>query len=423
MPDPAGLPPGAELLLRILRVDHSACLQDLQSLSPTEWEELTNTAVTYRLGAQLLQRLNQIGMNMLQVPASARDRLVELTRLNVQRNLVRQLQLRDLANACEEADIPFLVMKGLWLVELSYQDISIRDSGDIDVLVRADDMPRFTRLLSGLGYALPAEIEDIREVAPSRHEFDVVHHKRKTSLDVHWAITSHHEGTVDEPSFWHRAEKYRLAGRDCLSLGVEDHLLLICFHAAFHHRFLYVGPRSLFDVAQVIKKPPWAIDWNGFVDRARSLGWERGTWLMLELVRVHVGVEPPSFVMDGLRPAGKPNPAVLIAALETMFLDQSHVQRLDTSLVKLFSEASLMKRCRWFLKRFFSPSEDVASHFQVKVADEEMLGLRFKRWWFLLRKNMPMLFELLLPNSARRAELGRSTLLHSWLNTQARETE
>ena len=423
MHDRAVLPPGADLLLRILHVEDPECLQDLQSLSTAEWEQLTNTAVEYRLGAQLLQSLNRLGIVLPQIPESARDRLVELTRTNVQRNLVRQLQLRDLGNACDEADIPFLIMKGLWLVELAYRDVSMRDSGDIDVLVRAEDMPRFTRLLSSLGYALPADIEDLREVAPSRHEFDVVHPNRRTSLDVHWAITSPHEGPVDESSFWQRAEKYRLAGRDGLSLGVEDHLLLVCFHAAVHHRFLYVGPRSLFDVAQVIEKPPRPIDWNEFVDRAKSLGWERGTWLMLELVRVYIGVQPPPLVMNGLRPTGEQDSTVLIAALEAMFLDQSHAQRFDTSLVKLFSEDSWKRRCRWFVNRFFPPPEDVASHFQMKVAHDELLGLRFKRWWFLLRKNIPMLSELLLPNSRRRAELERSILLHSWLNDEMRDTK
>ena len=423
MHDRAVLPAGADLLLRIMRGDDPACLQDLQSLSTNEWEELTLTAVEYRLGAQLLQNLNRLGVALLQIPESARDRLVALTRSNVQRNLVRQFQLRDLANACDVADIPFLIMKGLWLVELAYRDVSMRDSGDIDVLVRADDMPRFTRILSGLGYVLPAGVADIREVAPSRHEFDVVHPKRSTSLDVHWAITSSLEAPVDEPSFWLRAEQYRLAGRHCLSLGVEDHLLLICFHAAVHHRFLYVGPRALFDVAQVIENPPRTIDWNEFVDRAKSLGWERGTWLMLELVRVYIGVQPPPFVMNGLRPPGAQDPAVLIAALEAMFLDQSHVQRLDTSLVRLFSEGNWRRRCRWFVNRFFPPPEDVASHFQMKVVHDDLLGLRFKRWWFLLRKNIPMLSELLLPNSRRRAELERSMLLHSWLNDDMHDTK
>ena len=423
MHDRPVLPAGADLLLRIMRGDDPECLQELQSLSSNEWEELTLTAVEYRLGTQLLQNLNRFGVVLLQIPESARDRLVALTRSNVQRNLVRQFQLRDLANACDDADIPFLIMKGLWLVELAYRDVSMRDSGDIDVLVRADDMPRFTRILSGLGYVLPAGVEDIREVASSRHEFDVVHPKRSTSLDVHWAITSSHEAPVDEPSFWQRTEQYRLAGRDCLSLGVEDHLLLICFHAAVHHRFLYVGPRALFDVAQVIEKPPRPIDWNEFVNRAKSLGWERGTWLMLELVKVYIGVQPPPSVMNNLRPPGKQDSTVLIAALEAMFLDQSHVQRLDTSLVKLFSEGNWRRRCRWFVNRFFPPPEDVASHFQMKVADDDLLGLRFKRWWFLLRKNLPMLSELLLPNSRRRAELERSMLLHSWLNDDMRDTK
>ncbi len=151
------------------------------------------------------------------------------------------------------AGIPLLVMRGLWLVENVYRDLRARHSGDVDLLVRPEDMPRFTRLVQTLGFKVPRDIGDIREITAANHEFSLFNPATGAGFDLHWSLTHLlEEAQVDDDRFRQGSEIFTLGDQPCRSAGLEDHLLLCCFHATLHHRFKYVGPRALLDIARVI---------------------------------------------------------------------------------------------------------------------------------------------------------------------------
>jgi hypothetical protein len=186
-------------------------------------------------------------------------------------------------------------------------------------------MPRFTQLLQRQGYELAPRISDIRDIAQENSEFPLPTLDGSSRFDIHWSMTHPQmESPIDEAKIWARATPITLGGQFCQSLCLEDHVLLLCFHAAMHHRFLYVGPRALLYIAQAIKTPPRPIDWEDFVHRARDMGWDRGVWLMLDLVREHLGVQPPQSIMDALRPDNAGDTAIREAALTALFMDQQH---------------------------------------------------------------------------------------------------
>jgi hypothetical protein len=54
-------------------------------------------------------------------------------------------------DAYEAEGIPLLLKKGLWIIKKLYQNMATRLSGDIDILLKPEDMPRCTRLVQRLG--------------------------------------------------------------------------------------------------------------------------------------------------------------------------------------------------------------------------------------------------------------------------------
>lgn len=414
------LPTHTGMLLNLLHAGSAAqnCLP-MRALSPADWEVLIRAAIDYRLAYRFRQALEADVALKADVPEALWGLLDGALRQNREINIRRILQLRHLATACDAEGIPFLLMKGLWLVEVAYRDTSARGSGDIDVLVQPRDMPRFTALISRLGFTVPSGVQDLRELAPENNEFALRHRRLGTTLDIHWAMTHPgKEAPVDEASFWSRAEHYSIAGHPLACLGLEDHLLLLCFHAVIHHRCNSVGPRVLLDVAQVIAHPPRDIDWADLISRAQGLGWERAAWLMLELVRRHVGVQPPSFVMEALRSMEAPPPDVLSAAVEALFLDQFHVERFDSAMVAVLTEWNLWQFIGNVLSRLFAPREYVASYFGVKANEGISPWLIFKRWRNIFQQKFPIFLQWLRSDPALVAELQRSKLLLTWLNAE-----
>lgn len=407
----------AALLLQILHQDPARPDPGiLAGFTPEEWAELIAEASRYRLAFQLRDYLKAHPDLAERVPAAGLQGLDDTIRETMNHNFCKQMQLEEMLSACAAAGIPCLVMKGLWLVETVYRDLKARHSGDIDLLVRPEDMPRFTRLVQTQGFKVPRDIGDIREITAANHEFSLFHPGTGAGFDLHWSLTHPlEEAPVDDDKFWQGSEIFTLGDQPCRSLGLEDHLLLLCFHATLHHRFQYVGPRALVDIARVIEQPPRAIDWEHFLERARELGWSRGIWLILDLVREHLGVQPPAGVLDELRPADANDPAIRAAALAAMFLDQGNGQALDHHQVRLVSAPTWRESLAILHGRLFPPRRYIASYFGVKIDHPGLTWLYVKRWGMLLKRVTPGLFQLWSGDAPRQAELERSSIIAAWL--------
>ncbi|WP_295450117.1 nucleotidyltransferase family protein [uncultured Thiodictyon sp.] len=412
--------PFADLLLQILHSNPSLPAPDrLAALGPSDWTTLTRQAIRDRLAFQLSEYLKTNQGLRARVPAADLQRLNDRVRSTLLYNLRRQIQLRTMCLACESAGIPFLLLKGLWLVETIYGDLKARASGDIDLLLRPQDMPRFTALARTQGFKVPSDCTDLRQIAAINNEFKLIHPVTGAFFDIHWSLTHPiDEVAIDEDRFWQRSESATLAGQPCRTPCLEDHLLLLCFHAAIHHRFQYVGPRAMLDIAQVITRLPRPIDWDDFLARAHELGWSRGVWLMLELVREHLGVQPPAAVLDGLRPTGADDADIRKAALEAMFLHQQPKQMLGNTVEHLANEKTARGRVVLLLKRLFPARRYIANYFTVAIDHPGIHWLYVKRWGIIITQMTPRALQLWTNDPRRTAELKRSTTITKWLRSE-----
>ena len=99
----------------------------------------------------------------------------------------------------------------------------------------------------------------------------------------------------------------------------EDLLAHLMVHALYGHR-LDCGPLVLADIHFLLAAR--ALDWGGFVARARDQGWDRGVALLLALTERHFGPQP-----HGL-PA--PPEAILAAAESALLADPSTRDHAET---------------------------------------------------------------------------------------------
>ncbi len=412
------LPRSNDLLLQFLHRDPALPgAAQLALLSAAGWDALTDDAIGCRLAFQVCERLRADARRLAAAPAECIRRLDAVVRGTLLRNLRQQGHLREMLTALEAADIPVLLVKGLWLAETVYRDHRARATGDIDLLFRPRDMTRVTQVARELGFDVPAGASSVCELAASANEFPLRHPVNKSFFDVHWALTRPPaEAPVDEESFWQRSDTATLGGRSCRGLCLEDQLLYLCFHAVEHHRFLYVGPRALVDVALLVSQPPRPLDWDAIGTRAVELQWQRGLWLMLDLAREYLGVTPPPEVLDVLRPPAPPDAETRRAFVAALFLDQLHAVSLPANAVRALDERSWRRRTALLLRRLFPTRESVATYFNRPADAPDIYWLYVKRMVRLGSTHLPKIGRLLYGDAASRHELERVRLINRWFD-------
>lgn len=411
----------SDFLLEILNRDPlQPNPERLLALSADDWHELTTEAVRYRLAFQVQQFIEGDSAFGGNVPQECLGQLGEIVRKTLMNNLRQQAHLRQMLEALNEADIPVILLKGLWLGETIYRDLKARSTGDIDLLLRSEDMPRFTKLVIELGFDLPSNTANICDLPPFTNEFPLIHPIRKSFFDIHWALTrTPVEKPVDEEKFWLRSEIYTIAGTPCRTLCMEDHLLYLCYHAAIHHRFNYVGPRALLDIARLVDTPTRPIDWQDLVTRSRELGWDRGVWLMLNLARKHLGSQVPMTVLKELSPAGGDDQFIQSIAMDALFLDQSQQDKLSINIVRMTEERSLLKRAAVLFERLFPASEEIAIQFKTTVCTPGFRWLYFKRIGLLVKNHLLKIFLITVKNDTIMAEKDRLLAINRWIDADA----
>jgi hypothetical protein len=227
-----------------------------------DYPRLIEVARVHRVVGLVHQRLVSVGVD---IPPSAATRFQdERTRAAVQQ-LSSYLTIAAVVEAVEES---FLVVKGPVLGTVWYDDPSVRQFSDIDVLVRRRDFGAFLARLLDNGFAERSQnwrgFLD-HEVA----EIPLVH--SRDTIDLHWDLvalgTTRRELTWNMESLFDRAEAVRFSSVTVSTLDPVDTLLHLCVNGGLD------GARSLLRLADIdVVARSGRVDWTVFVERARAAG-------------------------------------------------------------------------------------------------------------------------------------------------------
>lgn len=151
-------------------------------------------------------------------------------------NGVRALQLTGelagVAATLEAAGVVPLAYKGPALALQAFGDASLRDYGDLDLVVRRGELAAAGEALERAGF---------REVGPAggrraallRSGHHLAYRRGEVLVEVHWRFGKALYGFTEELSgVWARAETLDVRGRRVRALSVADHLLALAIHSS-----------------------------------------------------------------------------------------------------------------------------------------------------------------------------------------------
>jgi hypothetical protein len=293
---------------------------------PLDWEAIAFYARLHSVGPLLHHHLSLVGEG-IGVPRAARRALLALHQRAAYQNRIYDRENTVLIDSFRSAGVPFIVPKGLSIIERAYGGLALRPLIDLIFQVPHDDFEAAARVLAEHGY----QREAVRPAhALFRWRFPQTFFKRKGG-DLDMAVLLQ-EGLVTWPRahdlsterIFSEARIASLGGREVLLPSPVDQVIYLAIQADNHGYFNraaldLVDPAELLfgtwsnnrlvrftDLYEVIRSEGEAIDWDLLVDRARETLLEGAVHASLSLTAALLGPVTPPDTLARLQPAARP---------------------------------------------------------------------------------------------------------------------
>jgi hypothetical protein len=259
---------------------------------PLDWEFLLTEARRHAVLPLLHRTLH--GRFGAETPSPVLDSLRQACQRSQQRNLALTAELLRVLDLFEKAGIPAVPFKGPVLAAVAYGDLSLRIFGDLDILLREEDLGRARDVLVAQGYIPEFTFTPVQEKAYRKAEcaLQLRHPGRNVVLELHWLLTERYLSIdLAGRGFWDRLHPVALAGRTVPAFAMEDLLLYLSVHGSKHR---WERLEWLCSFVAVASQP--GLDWEAVRRRARESGAERLLHMALLLSRDLLGLELPEEV-------------------------------------------------------------------------------------------------------------------------------
>ncbi len=261
---------------------------------PLDWEEVLRLADRHGTSSLLYQNLTPLNV----VPSAVLTALRQSYEHNVHKSLFLTRELIRVLDCLHARGIEAIPYKGVVLSEAYYGDMALRQSGDMDVFVRKQDVLRAKGSVRALGYIqripIPEDAEGDYVAAGCEYTFDSA--AGKNLLELQWALQPRFCAVdFDMEGLFDRAVTVSIAGARVKTPSPEDLLLVLSLHAAKHvwGRLIW-----LCDIAQIAKREN--LNWEWIRSQARDLGIERILHITLLLTKRFLNLEIPASIENSV---------------------------------------------------------------------------------------------------------------------------
>jgi hypothetical protein len=236
-------------------------------LTSVGWRELFVLAERHGVQPLLCQALDLVRDT---IPAKARQDLEQIYQTNLHKALIMSRELIRIIHHLRSFDLDVMPYKGAALAEFLYRDVALRQTGDIDLLVRRQEFARVQDALEKIAYVPQIRFSEVEQRAYLKSGYECVFDgpAGRNILEVQWAIEPRfYSVDFDMDGVFDRAVKVEVAGQEMKTPSAADLFLILAVHAAKHvwERLIWIC-----DLARLMRLS--SMDWDWIASQAASLG-------------------------------------------------------------------------------------------------------------------------------------------------------
>ena len=349
-------------LIHCLREEPDA--SQLEQLTESDWHDLIRQARSHAVLYLLYHRLKKRNLDSL-LPADTQQTVRTEYFECAWRNNSLYSDLSKILKALHRENIPVILLKGAHLAQLVYSNIALRPMGDIDILVRKNDLLKAEQKLTELGYSSLRE-NSVEEACGTCQHIPPMTKQDAPPVELHWTLEAPTcSFSIDIEGMWQRARPATVAGVDTLTLSPEDLLLHLCLHTSVHHMYSN-GLRAFCDIRETIRHHRDELNWDTVQNRAREWGAVNAVYLTLYFAKSLLGAEVPDDFLNRLIPKSSFTSQTVVEAEQFIFnpaLDRKFSANHQAR--RLFSSRSAQETAGMFLQRIFLPRKTMAQLYDI----------------------------------------------------------
>jgi len=360
-----------------------------------DWAYLLTAAIRHAIPQLLYYSLKAIGAEG--APPGVLARMEQMYYANALRYLRFSRALEEVLGAFKEIGIEAIVLKGMALATQVYPVAALRQCGDIDVLVREEDLLRAEEVLLGLGYTVPGPGLPNEWFGQCHRHLPYLKDAGRIKLEVHWVIVSQpNPFCLPVSELWPRAQPLRIGGSETWALGPADLLLHLSVHAVPSPDLLWgqdIDLRHLCDIAETIRVYP--MDWDQLIVRARHYDVTRCLYVTLRLARRMLQADVPHDVLEALQPTDL-DPRWLASLEERVLKRRLGSTKVPHRLVRLLSAQGVFNKLRVLRQILFPAPSAIAQAHGVSWTSRKLYWYYVTRPFRLLARRGGFLLRFLI---------------------------
>jgi len=270
-----------------LSPDEVLAIQTLSNQITTPFETLISLAYKHAVVTQLYHTYKTY------LPKHPIISILKPYYLNiVKTNMAMTSKLIHITHLLHSQQIPILCFKGPSLATQIYGDITLRQYGDLDILVKKQDKDKALTLLYKEQF-----IPEINLLPHSKKTFFSAVNvlgfhspKKHIFLELHWELLSKNYAIHWEESYlWKNTQSICINQQILQTLSHTNHFLYLCAHGSKH---LYARLAWVSDIDHYIQNQN-NLDWEEILHEAKRLGIIRILYLSLFLAKNLLGTPLP----------------------------------------------------------------------------------------------------------------------------------
>ncbi len=347
---------------------------------PPSWPELLRTSQKEGLSFLLYKSATKKNIN---IPFPIKQSLKQEYIYNWGRNIRIFEELAALLRVFKN---PVIVLKGAALLSSVYEGFGLRMLGDVDILVKPEDVSKIDKVLSQSGYQ--------SDYTPSschvtNYLNSLVYGKKGSPLllHLHWHLVNNalpnyiYTEKINMEKLWREAIPLKVRQADVLCLAPHHQLLHLSEHAMKHS---YNTLIHVWDIQQVINRWKKELDWEKLCREAEEFQLRSPLFYSLWLGKEYFGTHVPQEILEFLRPRHKG----LGERIFSTWLRQGKRREKLCWLFYLSNISGWQKRIKFIFRTILPPREALAHMEGIKHGKKSALYSkvalrRFRRFlWF-----------------------------------------